>query len=49
MINEFKNVKEGGGRATSQQHLVPLVLNQKSPDDEEEFWGCIVPSHLYIW
>lgn len=49
MINEFRNVKEHGGRTTSQQHLVFLVLNQKPPDDEEELWGCLVPYHLYIW
>lgn len=49
MINEFRNVKEHGGRTTSQQHPVPLVLNQKPPDDEEELWGCLVPYHLYIW
>lgn len=44
MINEFRNMKEHGGRTTSQQHLVPLVLNQKPPDDEEELWGCLGPT-----
>lgn len=47
MINEFRNMKDHGGRTTSQQHLVPLVLNQKPPDDEEELWGCLVPYQLY--
>lgn len=32
-------MKERRGRITCHQHLIPLVLNQKLPDDEEGVLG----------